>query len=450
MSADEFDDLTDNVRAETFVPAGAHLELQILQQGGREFRYPFLESEVVFPDGSPWKARLAADTVTLYHSESGESIPLRPGAVLDLEDSKIALIDARQAPVGRLEGLSEAYTGRFWTIDLQQTRLGRRGKRFNHIELNHPSISRAHASFLPDQHGRVTLIAESAGSAVNVNGEAVNPGDKRIANHGDLITLGALQFRFHASETAQLGSSLLNVQSLGTFQAALGAPAETGAQFVTKKARWLLAALAASWGTPKPVETLIDWFWPELTIDRGRRNLSNIIGRIREELECDPTDFETLLLRTPSTLGLNPERLGTHDYNEVRKLTQARSALTSTATLEMLLGLYRGPYLPACLEDWAANLRQSLELDVLATLLATARYFQAQSDFENSIRAGEKALELDVLNEEALALLMEAWMQNGRPERALKLYEGHLRRLQAEGLEPGMDLVRLHLRATMC
>ncbi len=446
---DDFDDLTDNVRAETIVPAGAHLELQILQQGGREFRFPFLASEIAFPEPSAWRARLAGESVTLHHP-GGQTIPLPAGTILELEECMVSLIDARQAPVGRLEGISDPYTGRVWTIDLQQTRLGRRGKRFNHIELNHPSISRAHASFLPDQHGRVTLVAESAGSAVSVNGEALTPGDKRLAQHGDLLTLGGLQFRFHASETAQVGRNLLNVLSLGTFQAALGAPAETGVQLTTKKARWLLAALAANWGTAKPVETLIEWLWPELTEDRGRRNLSHTISRIREELECEPADFETLLLRTPSTLSLNPERLGSHDYHEVRKLTQARGALTSGAALELLLSLYKGPYLPTCLEDWAHNLRQSLELDVLGTLLATARYFRDQAEFEPVARAAQKALELDNLNEEALGLLMEACLQTGRPERAIKLYEGHLRLLQVEGLEPGMDLVRLHLRATMC
>ncbi|MCW5866627.1 MAG: FHA domain-containing protein [Candidatus Eremiobacteraeota bacterium] len=449
MSSDELDELTDNVRAETFVPAGAHLELQIQQPGGREFRFPFLDSEIAFPEPSLWRARLVSDTVILHNAGTGQSLPLPAGTTIDLEESMVSLIDARQAPVGRLEGISEPYTGRFWTIDLQQTRLGRRGKRFNHIELNHPSISRAHASFLPDQHGRVTLMAESAGSAVSLNGQALNPGDRRLANHGDLLTLGALQFRFHASETAQTGRSLLNVLSLGTFQAALGGPAETGVQLTTKKARWLLAALAANWGTAKPVETLIDWLWPELTEDRGRRNLSHAISRIREELQCAPADFETLMLRTPSTLSLNPERLGSHDYHEVRKLTQSRGALTSPAALELLLSLYKGPYLPTCLEDWAHHIRQSLELDVLGTLLATARYFHGQSDWEPVARAAEKGLELDNLNEDALALLMESCLQSGRPERVIRLYEGHLRRLQAEGLEPGMELVRLHLRATL-
>lgn len=449
LMSDESDDMTDNVRAESVVPAGAHLELQILQSNGREFRFPFLESEIAFPSGSPWGARLAAGSVTLHNSSTGQSIPLPAGVTLELEHGRVSLIDARQAPIGRLEGISDPYSGRFWTLHLHQIMVGRPGKRFNHIELNHPSISRAHASFLPDQHGRVTLMAESGGSAVSLNGEALSPGDSRLAQHGDLLILGSLQFRFHASGSAQVGRNLLNVLSLGTFQAALGGPAEAGAQLTTRKARWLLAALAANWGTPRPVQTLIDWLWPELSEERGRRNLSNIIGRIREELECDPADFETLILRTPSTLGLNPERLGKHDYEEVRKLTRTRGALTSVAALDTLLALYRGPYLPTCLEDWAETIRQSLELDVLGTLLASARYFREQGDWETVSRAAGKCVELDSLNEEALGLLMEACLQMNRSEKAIKLYEAHVRLLQANGLEPGMELIRLHLRATM-
>ncbi len=455
---EEFDDdLTDNVLAETFTPAGAHLELQILQQGQREFRFPFLQEEIVFaeharsafPQGSPWKARLASGRVTLHNSETGQSLPLTPGTIFDLEDSKIALIDARQAPLGRLEGISEPFTGRVWTIDLQQTWLGRQGRRFNHIEINHATISRTHATFMPDHHGRVVLVAESTGSAVSVNGEAMKTGETRRLSHGDLLTLGGLQFRFHAQGTAQTGKSLLNVLSLGTFQVALGAPAETGAQITTKKARWLLAALAASWGAARPVETLLEWLWPDLTVERARRNLSNVISRIREELNCEPADFETLLIRTPSTLGLNPERLGSHDFEEVRKLTRNRGALTSVAGLENLLTLYRGPYLPTCLEDWAEALRQGLELDVLETLLATARYFREQGNFEPVSRACEKCLQLDSLNEEAASLLMEAYLRVGRPERAIKFYESQVRVLQREGFEPSTDMIRLHLEASL-
>jgi DNA-binding SARP family transcriptional activator len=449
MSCDDADQVTDNIRPQAVVPAGAHLELQILRQDGREFRFTFLDSVIEFPDGARWNARLAGGTVTLHNSASGESIPLSPGLTVELQDSMVSLIDARQPPLGRLEGLSEPFTGRVWTLQQQQSRVGRRGKRFNHIELNHPSISRAHASFLPDQHGRITLLAESAGSAVSANGEPLNPGDRRLVQHGDLLILGSLHFRFHGSATAQAGRKLLNVLSLGTFQAALGGSAETGTQLSGKKPRWLLAALAANWGTPKPVETLLEWLWPELPEERGRRNLSHTIGLIRAELECEPADFESLILRTPSTLGLNPERLGTHDYQEVRKLTQSRAALTSVAALESLLALYRGAYLPTCLEDWAESIRRSLERDVQETLLATARYFQEHGDWEIVSRSSEKCLELDDLNEDALAMLMEACLQTNRQSRAVKLYEAHLRRLRSDGLEPGMELVRLHLRATL-
>lgn len=452
---DNIDDLTDNVQVESFVPAAAHLELQILQQGQREFRVPFLESEIVFseharrafPSGSAWCAKLSGSTVTLENKDTFQALQLLPGTILDIEGSKISILDARQPPIGRLEGISDPFTGRFWTISLQQTWLGRQGKRFNHIELDHATISRAHASFLPDHHGRVLLVAESAGSAVSVNGEALKPAENRRLSHGDLLTLGALQFRFHSQETAPQGQSLLNVLSLGTFQVAVGSPAETGVQIMAKKPRWLLAALASSWGAARPVETLLDWLWPDLPIERSRRNLSNVLGRIREELGCDSAEFDSLLVRTPSTLGLNPERLGTHDFIEARKLCRHRGALTSKAGLESLLALYRGPYLPTCLEEWAESLRQGLELDVLGTLLATARYFRDQSDFDSVALACQRCLELDALNDEAASLLMEAFLQARRPEKALQLFDAQARLLQQEGLEPSTDMIRLRLQA---
>ncbi len=456
MRDDDMDDLTENIEPQTVVPAGAHLELQILKEGGSEYRFPFLASEIVlaehaklaFPQGSAWIARLSHGSVSLSNTETGEIHRLVPGAALDLDDTKIRLVDTRQAPIGRLEGLSETFTGRNWSIDAQQTWLGRRGKRFNHVEINHPSVSRTHASFLPDQHGRVTLVAESAGSAVSINGVALDSGGTARLRNGDLLTFGRLQFRFHSREESRAGS-LLNVNSLGTFQVALGMPADTGVQITTKKARWLLAALASGWGSPKPVETLLEWLWPDLVVERARRNMSNVIGRIRDELGCPSEEFEGLLIRTPSTLGLNPQRLGVHDYQEARKLTQSRAAITSVAGVDRLIRLYRGPYLPTCLEDWAHARRQSLELDVLGTLQASARYFRADSNFEVVSRIAEKCLELDNFSDEAAVTLMEAYLETGRPERALRLYNDFSRILRLEGLEPSTEMIRLQLQATM-
>lgn len=450
------DALTDNVAAETFTPAHAHLELVIVQEGQREFRYPFLETEIVFardaslafPDGSPWVARLSGNTVTLKNEQSGETMPLPVGSQMELQDSKIWLVDARQAPLGRLEGITDPFTGRVWTLGGSQSWLGRRGKRFNHIELNHPTISRAHATFTPDQHGRVTLLGESAGSAITVNGTALPAGQTARLANGDLIGFGGLQFRFSCPE-GEVGERLLNVNTMGTLQVALGAPASTGAQISTKKARWLMAVLAVQWGAPKAVETVLDWFWPDLPPARARKNLSHLISVIRDELGCPEGEFESLILRTPSTIALNPDRLGTHDMVEVKKLTASRAAITSDAAVDRLLSLYQGPFMPTCHEDWAHAWRQALELDLQATLLATGQYCLEHESYESLRKVAEKVLEHDVLNEEAARLLMQAYLKTGRPERAVKVYDTIHRELQKEGLEPDTDTMRLYYQATI-
>lgn len=446
---------TEGVEAQRMQLAHAHLELHVVQEGQREFRFPFYKEEIdlgseasaAFPQGAPWSARLAEGRVVLRHRDTGSELVLAVGESTVVEERRIWLIDVRRPPSGTLEGITAPYSGQVWHLRNSQSWLGRRGKRLNHIELDHPTISRTHVTFLPDPSGGASLLSETA--ACSVNGEPLAPGQTRKLKNGDLLGLGKLMFRFSGPESEEASSSLLYVQTLGAFRVSLDSKDALPMEIRNEKARWLLALLAVGWGEPRSVELLLEEFWPGVTGTRGRKNLSHTLTQLKEAFARVGVDADTIVLRNTAELRLNPERLGQHDLVEVSKLTKSQKALTSDAALDRLIENYHGKFLPACYESWADDLRFQLEADVLETLRASALAFLGVKNYAAAMKAGEKALELDPLDDKATLAMMEAALGLAKPELALSLFETARRALLNEGLEPSIEMVKLSTRARL-
>ncbi len=458
MSEDSILDLSGGATAETVgdFTALAHsfLELQVLSAEQQEFRLPFIHREIAlaqaaptaFSPDCPWVARLKGEEVSLHNREDGSQRPLTVGTSFEYDASRIWLLDARCPPVGTLLGLSSPYVGRVWNLTSQQTWLGRKGKRLNHIEVNHPTISRTHLTFLPDEQGQVELLAES-GTTV-VNGQRVAAKGKLRLQHGALVGCGELLFRFSVPVRSEHAASLLKMKTLGTFSVLYG-----GRQFASEikneKAQFLFAALAVTWGDPRSVDWLLAQFWPEVPVARGRKNLSYTLVQLRENLGIKDSEDDNLFIRSTCTVQLNPERLEDHDFCELNRLTKTKQALTSRSVLERVLLLHGGRFLPACYDDWAEEVRHVLERDFSETLMATARYFLEKNDFSTLCLAAGKLLELDPLHEEAATLRMEGALQASRPELAVATYDNLQRELRSEGLEPSTAAMKLYYRAKL-
>lgn len=431
--------------------AHGFLELQILSREQQEFRLPFMHRELVlgelvpgvFSPGFAWRAVLQGEDVYLIGGE--ESRPLAVGSMQELEGARIRLLDARRPPVGTLQGLSSPYVGRVWNLTDQQTWLGRKGKRLNHIEINHPTVSRTHATFLPDNQGNVEVLAESA---TVVNGQTLEAGQKARLQHGTLVCCGEMMFRFAVPVHSEQAESLLKVHTLGTFKVSLGG-AQFAGEFRNDKAQHLLAALSVNWGEPCSVEWLLAQFWPDCSTVRGRKNLGYTLGQIREYFRIKDTEQDDLILRSTSHVQLNPQRLEEHDYTEIKKITKTQQALSSRSTLERAIQLYAGPFLPDCYDDWASVARLSLEREFIETLLRSAAFFQEQNDFESLTIAVDKLLQLEPGNEEAAGILMEGALTAAKPEVAIATYETLQKSLAADELEPSTEIMKLYYRASM-
>lgn len=436
--------------------AHPHLELQILSPDSHEHRLPFLRESMPLdadnaglPLSSTWVARLKGDQVELLPAPDGEpSFTLSAGESVELEGSRVVLIDVSRPPIGSLQGVSAPFAGRVWPLAPQHTWVGRKGKRHNHIELAHPTVSRNHASFSLDASGRVNLLAEAAGPPTLVNGREVKTGQIVRLAHGDLVGFGTLLFRFVTSADPGSLDATLVVRTLGSFTMQLGGKDFTGG-LRNEKARWLVAALAVRWGEVRPVEWLLAQFWPETTVSRARKNLGYTLGQIRDALEIDEQNFESLVLRSQSSLQLNPSRLDFHDYTEVLRLTEPPQAVTSRTALDRLTALYQGPFMADCGEEWAEIARRNLEKGFVRSLLLSAQHFSGAGDLDALEVIFDKVLDVDPICEEAAQIYMEAALRAGKPERVSAAYQKMERALKPYDAEPSTDLLKLSYRANL-
>jgi len=103
-------------------------------------------------------------------------------------------------PLATLEGYTPPHRDQKWVLELGRNPLGRKGQRANLVELDDPTVSRAHASLVVSEYG-VTLEAESGSSQSKVNGRRVEVGQPVEVADADLIQLGRQLFRlrFHGN-----------------------------------------------------------------------------------------------------------------------------------------------------------------------------------------------------------------------------------------------------------
>lgn len=443
---------TEDVDVSLAPLAHNYLELQVVQADQKEYRFPFFGEEIdleevaaqAFPEPAPWVARLQGSVVQFQHKQSSQKVQLGPGETTTIAGRAIWLVDVRTPPIGSLECITEPFAGQVWHLKNQQSWIGRAGKRINHIELDHPTVSRTHATLRPDPQGRVSLLAESS-APTTINGENLASGQSQVLKHGDLLGLGRILFRFTGSRSGS-ESSLLSVSSLGPFRVHHG---QALVEISNKKARLLCALLAAHWGSSVPAGRIMDMFWPEVSEIRARKNLSYTYGQLKQAFSEAGADPDELILRTPNEIGFNPEHLGTHDYWEVITQVRQGTPITSKAALQRFLELSKGEFLPSIYESWAQDLRTELDNGLRKTLLSTAAAGLAAKEAELVRLAAERLLSLEPTDEEAAGYLMEEALLKAEPQRAVEVFETLEKRLKREQMEPRVELLKLYQRARL-
>jgi DNA-binding SARP family transcriptional activator len=186
-----------------------------------------------------------------------------------------------------------------------------------------------------------------------------------------------------------------------------------------KKARALLAYLAAQGGQTVSRERLADLLWPYQGSEQARHSLRNCLLELRKALGDNAAqhlvaDFANCCLQHV-----------TADLDDFERLSrsQRRSELQAAA------GLYRGEFLADFdidsepFQEWLASERDrtlTVVCDVLHRLTAA---HDAAGEHDAAIQSGRRLVALDPLSEFGQRAMMRAYARAGRRGEALRQYK---------------------------
>jgi DNA-binding SARP family transcriptional activator/TolB-like protein/Tfp pilus assembly protein PilF len=205
---------------------------------------------------------------------------------------------------------------------------------------------------------------------------------------------------------------------------------------VPKKARALLAYLAAQGGQAVSRERLADLLWPYQGSEQARHSLRNCLLELRKALGPETAchlvaDFANCRLQHVIT---------DLDYFERLSRSQRRSELQTAAEL------YRGEFLADFdidsepFQEWLAAERDrtlAMVCDVLHRLTAA---HDAAGEHDIAIQSGRRLVALDPLSEFGQRALMRAFARAGRRGEALRQYKSCAEILKRElGVAPDAE-----------
>ena len=406
----------------------------------------------------PGRARFRCLTSSAQVYKNGEAVDagtLEAGASIEVGRHRVFLWDAGN-PIAYLRGYSTPCANEIWPLPPGLHPIGRAGRRQNAVQLDHPTVSREHATITADADGRYTVTGESTTNPVFVHGERVEPGTSRPLQHGDLLEVGTLVFRFHRPEqtpsSTEDGATSLEVRSFGGLSVRIADRTLSDKIWKTQNVKWMFAHLAYTWDKPLGVEILLEELWPDADLKGARNNFNYSLSTLRKMLreEMPPSLQATeIVLRTSSTMQLNPDLLDHHDAIALRRISATRPPCDAQSesewdrAAEAAILSYAGPFLPECYLDWAEAARQTLEIAVMDLARILLERLDERHAWDQAVTVGSHVLGLDRCAQWACLHVMRALSHTGRALEALRLFDASRAHwMQTVGVEPEMALLR--------
>ncbi len=220
----------------------------------------------------------------------------------------------------------------------------------------------------------------------------------------------------------------------------------TGRELGSRKARTLLALLAAERGRLVPLDRVVDALWPDGAPADPGANVATLVSRTRRLLGPD------VLTTTGRAYGLAEYGPWRVDLDEAATLlaeaaTRTGEPVLAAAGARSALGLLGAP--PALPDEDDADWVQAVRREADA-LRRQARHVIAEAlttiDPGGAVAVAAEAADADPLDEQAVRDLMRALVADGRPSAALAAYGDLAGRLREElGTAPDRGTAAVHL-----
>lgn len=261
-----------------------------------------------------------------------------------------------------------------------------------------------------------------------------------------LRTLGDSKYRevqrvareLAAGDSQDCGSLPLNVSTLGRLVAEVGDQQVPDRSWKTNKVRYLFARLVDAYPNPIHEDVLIEEFWPD-NPEKGRRSLYTATSSIRSALRKAGLQSKDLVEKALNGLKLADDIELNYDLANLRAMLKEAREFDKAGELDSAVVAYRRAvlefeeqYLPNCFYDWALNLRQDLESQLLQACIRLTEVSFKLERLEEVLEFARRALKYDSANETATGLLLSALLKVGRPAEALKRYNSFCEILKEE------------------
>jgi DNA-binding SARP family transcriptional activator len=196
---------------------------------------------------------------------------------------------------------------------------------------------------------------------------------------------------------------------------------------------------------PHRRERLIDLFWPELDIERGRRAMNSAMWRLRKLLASAPEYQEGHSLRTvgPETI---LERTPWLDVDTWALLEAAQTALDGpearlgpSRMRQILAVLYRyeGPFLDGEDAEWVLEERERLHSFFIQSAMILVRHLGLCGQYHDAILLARHALRFDPYREELVRHLLALLALDERRIDAIRYYDHWIGMIRKElGISP--------------
>lgn len=204
-----------------------------------------------------------------------------------------------------------------------------------------------------------------------------------------------------------------------------------------RRARMLLAVLAAHMGTTLSRDAALDILWPDADPVAAINSLNQTVFQLRRYI--DPTyrggESPEYIVSTAESVGLHPDLVLT-DLVEIRRLPtrlaaadwRQRQVLARRAAL-----LVQGEFLADFrYEDWVARQQLLIHGEVRQRLLTIADSPGASFEVDVAAQAAAALLSLDPFDEAAIVALADCYTQSGRKAAAHRIVADFVKRLHAD------------------
>jgi TolB-like protein/regulator of sirC expression with transglutaminase-like and TPR domain len=235
--------------------------------------------------------------------------------------------------------------------------------------------------------------------------------------------------------------TVLTIRLLGGFEARLGAGPP--AAFPTKKARALLAYLAARPAQAHSRDQIAELLWGARADEQARGSLRRTLSDLRKALPLEDGEW---LVSDGDTVKLDD---GNVDVDVAR--FERLAADGGASALEQAIELYGGEFLAGlglqegAFEEWLRTERERLRQLALKALTKLLAHHTASEALDPAIQTATRLLALDPANEPAHRTLMQLYARQGRRSEALRQYRLCCEVLMRDlGIQPDAATEALH------